>query len=235
MESSALVELEREPVMVTPNPPNREYDSASPEVRPNSRGRLPLLLLGGVGLALAWSMVGPHDWFTWVLEVAPVLLAAPVLIWTYPRFRFTPLVYTLIAIHAVILIVGGHYTYARVPAGDWVKDALGLARNHYDRLGHIAQGFVPAMIAREILLRTTKLERGKMLGFLCVCTCLAISACYELAEWGAAAATGTAADDFLGSQGDVWDTQKDMLMALIGSLLAIATLSRVHDRQLGRR
>ncbi len=198
----------------------------------NTNARLPLFLLIAVGVVMAWSMVGPHDWFTWFLEVAPVLIAAPLLVWTYPRFRFTPLVYVLVALHACILIVGGHYTYAEVPLGFWFSNLLGLHRNHYDRLGHLAQGFVPAILTREILLRTTRLERGKMLVFLCISVPMAISAWYELIEWGAAVATGTAAEAFLGTQGDPWDTQEDMAMAFLGSMLALATLTRWHDRQL---
>ena len=145
---------------------------------------------------------------------------------------FTPLVYVLIAVHMVILMVGGHYTYARVPLFNWLRDAFGLARNHYDRVGHFAQGFVPAMIAREVLLRTTSLTRGKMLVFLVLSIALAISGAYELIEWGAAELTGEAAEDFLGTQGDVWDTQKDMALALTGAAAALALLSRWHDRQL---
>jgi putative membrane protein len=201
-------------------------------VTQNTNARLPLFLLIAVGVVMVWSMVGPHDWFTWFLEVAPVLIAAPLLVWTYPRFRFTPLVYVLIALHACILIAGGHYTYAEVPLGFWFSDLLGLHRNHYDRLGHLAQGFVPAILTREILLRTTRLGRGKMLVFLCISVSMAISAWYELIEWGTAVATGTAAEAFLGTQGDPWDTQEDMAMAFLGSLLALATLSRWHDRQL---
>jgi len=161
-----------------------------------------------------------------------VLLAIPVLACTYRRFPLTDLLYVLIAIHAVILMVGGHYTYARVPLFDWIRDAFELSRNHYDKAGHFAQGFIPAIIAREILLRATPLKRGKMLFFLIVSVCLAISAAYELLEWSAAELTGTAADDFLGSQGDVWDTQKDMAFCLIGSLSALLFLRRAHDRAL---
>ena len=200
----------------------------------DTHSRLPLFLLIAVAVVMAWSMFRPFDWFTWCLEVAPVLIATPLLVWTYPRFRLTPLVYILIAIHACILIVGGHYTYARVPAGFWFANLFGLHRNHYDRLGHLAQGFVPALITREVLLRTTKLGRGKMLAFLCICVAMAISAWYELIEWITAVAMGTAADAFLGTQGDPWDTQEDMAMALLGSILALLTLSRVQDRQLSR-
>jgi len=166
--------------------------------------------------------------------VAPILIVAPILVLTARRFPLTPLVYRLLFVHALILMLGGHYTYAKVPLGFWVQDAFGLARNHYDRLGHFAQGFVPAILAREVLLRRSPLQRGKWLGFLVVCVCLALSATYELIEWLAAVLGGSAADAFLGTQGDVWDTQWDMFMALIGATSALLLLSRVHDRQLAR-
>ena len=169
---------------------------------------------------------------TWLLEVAPILLGAPILIATYRRFPLTPLLYRLLFLHALILMVGGHYTYAKVPLGFWVQDLLGLARNHYDRLGHFAQGFVPAILAREVLLRKTPLRRGGWLFFLVTCVCLAFSATYEFIEWWSAVLGGSAADAFLGTQGDVWDTQWDMFLALVGALTAQITLSRVHDRQL---
>jgi putative membrane protein len=181
-----------------------------------------------------WSGISPKDRFTWLLEVFPAVIGAVVLLGTYRRFRFTTLVYVLICIHACILCVGGRYTYAEVPLFNWIRDAFGLARNHYDRVGHFAQGFVPAMVARELLLRTSPLRPGKWLSFLIICVCMAISAWYELLEWGVADATGTAADAFLGTQGDPWDTQNDMLMALIGAVTALATLSRVHNRLLVR-
>jgi putative membrane protein len=187
-----------------------------------------------VALLLAWSANEPHDRFTWWLEVAPVLIAAPILFATRRSFPLTSLVCVAMAIHAAILIVGGHFTYALVPAGDWVRDALALERNPYDRLGHFAQGFVPALVAREILLRKTPLQRGGWLFFLVSCVCLAISALYELIEWWAAVATGEAAGAFLGTQGDVWDTQWDMFTALIGALLAQLLLAGRHDRQLAR-
>ncbi len=189
-------------------------------------------LLAAVSVALLVSGVSPRDRTTWWLEVFPVLIAAPVLIATFARFPLTPLAYTLIALHALILILGGHYTYAQVPLGFWAQDWLGLTRNHYDRLGHFAQGFVPAIVAREVLLRTSPLRPGRWLFFLVTATCLAISACYELIEWWAALAGGQSADAFLGTQGDVWDTQWDMFLALIGALTAQLTLSRAHDRAL---
>lgn len=194
--------------------------------------QLPAGLLAVTLAVLVWSGIHPHDYFTWLLEVAPVLIALPVLIATRRAFPLTALAYLLIALHAVILMVGGHYTYAEVPLFNWLRDTLALTRNHYDRVGHFAQGFVPALIAREILLRCTPLQRGKMLWFLVVCVCLAISAAYELIEWGVAAASGSDAVAFLATQGDVWDTQKDMALALLGSILALRLLSRLHDQQL---
>ena len=185
-------------------------------------------------LALAWSAVRPHDWFTWGLEVFPAVIGAVLLIATRKRFALTPLLYILLFVHALILVVGGHYTYALVPFGFWMRDAFGFARNHYDRIGHFAQGFVPAMVAREILLRRSPLERGKWLFTIVTALCLAISACYEFVEWWAAVLGGSAADAFLGTQGDVWDTQWDMFMALVGAVTAQLVLSRVHDKQLDR-
>ena len=196
--------------------------------------REPAILLVVAIVLLAVSRVGAAEPGTWIMEVAPIFIAVPILVATARRFPLTPLVYRLLFVHALILMVGGHYTYAKVPLGFWVQDALGLARNHYDRLGHLAQGFVPAMLAREVLLRRSPLERGKWLAFLVVCICLALSATYELIEWLAAVLGGSAADAFLGTQGDVWDTQWDMLMALIGAISAILLLSRTHDRQLAR-
>jgi putative membrane protein len=186
-----------------------------------------------VGIAgLVWSGIGPHDRATWALEVAPVVIVLPLLWLTRKRFPLTPLLYTLIAIHAAILMLGGHYTYARVPLGDWVREAFDLARNHYDRLGHFAQGFIPAIAVREILLRQTPLCRGGWLFTLVAATCLAISALYEFLEWWTALLVGGAADAFLATQGDVWDTQWDMFLALCGALTAQLLLARWHDRQL---
>ncbi len=193
---------------------------------------LHLSLLALVALAMAISAYQPFDRATWYLEVGPVLIAAPVLWFTYDRFRLTDIVYILIAIHALILITGGHYTYARVPAGFWVQDLLDLARNHYDRLGHVAQGFIPAMVARELLLRLTPLKRGGWLFLLVTCVALAISAFYELIEWWVALYMGGEADEFLATQGDIWDTQWDMFLALCGAILSQLGLSRLHDRQL---
>lgn len=191
----------------------------------------PALLLAAT-VVFVLSAIEPHDRFTWWLEVLPGLIALPILLRTRHRFPLTDLVTIAITVHACILFIGGHWTYARVPAGDWVQEWLGLARNPYDRLGHLAQGFVPALIARELLLRTSPLRRGKWLFTLVTCMCLAISAFYELIEWWAAIGTGEAAEDFLGTQGDVWDTQWDMFLALTGAVVAQFTLARVHDRQL---
>ncbi|MBX3025998.1 DUF2238 domain-containing protein [bacterium] len=194
----------------------------------------PLLLLLLALAAVAASGIGAVQPGTWLLEVAPVLIAAPVLVATYRRFPLTPLAYRLLCAHALILCLGGHYTYAQVPLGFWMEDAFGWSRNHYDRIGHFAQGFVPAIVAREVLLRTSPLQRGKWLFFLVCCVCLAASAFYEFVEWWAALIGGESAAAFLGTQGDQWDTQADMLMALIGAILAQATLSRLQDRELAR-
>ena len=183
---------------------------------------------------LVVSGIAPKDRFTWILEVAPVLAAVPVLVLTARRFPLTPLAYRLIFLHALVLMLGGHYTYAEVPLGYWVRDALGLARNHYDRLGHFLQGFVPAILAREILRRRTPLAPGGWLFFLVTCVALAISALYELLEWLAAITSGSAAEAFLGTQGDVWDTQWDMFLALLGALAAQILLSRRHEKELAR-
>ncbi|MDQ5856819.1 MAG: DUF2238 domain-containing protein [Acidobacteriota bacterium] len=181
---------------------------------------------------LVVSGIGPKDRFTWWLEVAPILLAVPVLVLTARRFRLTPLAYRLLFLHALILMLGGHYTYAEVPLGFWVRDLLGLARNHYDRLGHVAQGFVPAILVREVLRRKTPVVSRAWLFFLVTCVALAISAAYELVEWVAAITTGSAAMAFLGTQGDVWDTQWDMFLALCGAIAAQLLLSRRHEREL---
>ena len=194
--------------------------------------RYEVSLLVSLVAVLVWSGIEPHDRFTWYLEVAPVLIAVPILIYVYPRFRFTRLTYTLIWFHAVILMVGGHYTYARVPLGFWMQEAFGFARNHYDRIGHFVQGFVPAMVAREILIRKSPLRGSRWLPFLVICFCLAFSAFYELIEFWTALASGEGATDFLGTQGDVWDTQWDMQLALIGAVTALALLSGVQDRQM---
>jgi putative membrane protein len=182
---------------------------------------------------LIWSGVRPFDRLTWVLEVVPALIAVPILAFTYRRFPLTHLVYALILLHAVVLMVGGHFSYAREPVFEWLKQVMHWPRNNYDKLGHFMQGFVPAMIAREVLLRRTPLKRGGWLFFLVVCVCGAISACYELLEWLTAVLGGGKSEDFLATQGYVWDTQSDMLMAFIGAIVAQVTLARVQDRQLG--
>jgi len=190
-----------------------------------------LLLVTAVTLL---SGIAPYDRLTWWLEVFPTLVVVPLLVVTHRRFPLTPLLYSLIAIHTVILAVGGHWTYARVPLGFWMQEAFGFARNHYDRLGHFAQGFVPAIAARELLLRRTPLRRGGWLFFIVFSICLAISACYEFVEWWSALVAGGAATAFLGTQGDVWDTQWDMFLAAIGAVVAQLLLARWHDRQLER-
>lgn len=180
---------------------------------------------------LVWSAIDPKDQVTWILETAPALIGAAVLLWTRRSFPLTPLVYGLILVHCIILMVGGHYTYAEVPLFDWIRDAVGGSRNNYDKLGHFAQGFVPAMIAREILIRKKIINGTGWRNFFIVCFCLAFSAFYELIEWWTALASTTGAEDFLGTQGYIWDTQSDMFMALIGAVTALLVLGRLHDRQ----
>ncbi len=185
-------------------------------------------------LALVASGIAPHDRLTWFMEVLPVLIVAPLLVATRRRLPLTALVYVLIAVHGLILVYGGAYTYARTPLGFWLQDLLGFVRNPYDRIGHLAQGFVPAMVARELLLRVFGIGGRKILFFLVLCIALAISAFYELIEWWAALLIGAEADEFLATQGDVWDTQWDMFLALIGAFAAQLLLARRHDRQLAR-
>ena len=191
-------------------------------------------LLVIVAAALIVSGIAPYDRTTWWLEIFPVLIAGPVLVLTARRFPLTRLTYTLLATHALVLFVGGHYTYARVPLGFWLQDLLGLARNPYDRVGHFVQGFVPAILTREILLRTSPLRPGRWLFVIVTAICLAFSACYEFIEWWSALVGGQAADAFLGTQGDVWDTQWDMFCALLGAISAQLLLARLHDRRLTR-
>jgi putative membrane protein len=198
----------------------------------NAQLKLPMALFCVVALVFVWSGIDPHDRLTWVLEVLPVLIAMPLLAYTARRFPLTPLVYVLIAVHAVILMYGGHYTYALTPFGDWMRDAFGFSRNHYDRIGHLMQGFGPAMVARELLLRTSPLRPGKWLFTLVTLSILGVSACYEFTEWWAALAGGDAAGAFLGTQGDVWDTQWDMFLCGCGAIFAQLSLARLHDRQL---
>ena len=189
-------------------------------------------LFAVVLVALIVSGIHPYDRATWLMEVAPVLIAAPILLVTYRRFPLTTLLYALIAVHALVLIVGGAYTYARVPLGFWLQEAFGSARNPYDRIGHLMQGFVPALVAREILLRGGYVAGRRMAAFVSVCIALAVSASYELVEWWAALALGQGAEDFLGTQGDPWDTQEDMFCALIGATAAVLLLGRVPDAQI---
>lgn len=199
-----------------------------------SADRSPLLwsLFVATLIALAISGWRPYDRTTWLLEVAPLLIALPILIGTRHRYPLTTLLYVLIFVHALVLMLGGAYTYARVPLGAWVQHAFDLARNPYDKLGHFMQGFVPAIVAREILIRGEYVRGRRMVAFICVCIALAISASYELIEWAAALVLGQGADEFLGTQGDPWDTQSDMLLALIGAVIALIALPVVHDRQL---
>jgi putative membrane protein len=185
-------------------------------------------------LALFWSAWKPHDYPTWWLEVAPALVALVVLAMTQRAFPLTPMVYLLILAHAIILMVGGHYTYAEVPVGEWFRELVGGSRNDYDKLGHFAQGFVPAMVAREVLLRNRVVLKKGWLPFLVLCICLAVSALYELVEWWVALVSEEAADSFLGTQGYVWDTQSDIFLALIGACAALISLPRWHDLQLAR-
>jgi putative membrane protein len=191
-----------------------------------------LIGLGIVLIALVASGIHPHDRATWWMEVAPVLVVAPILIATHERFPLTGLLYVLITVHALVLILGGAYTYARVPFGFWLQDWLGTERNPYDRIGHFMQGLVPALAAREILLRGGYVNGRRMAAFLSVCVALAVSAFYELVEWWAALALGEGADQFLGTQGDPWDTQWDMFCALLGAIFGLTLLARLQDRQI---
>ncbi|HYE62520.1 MAG TPA: DUF2238 domain-containing protein [Phycisphaerales bacterium] len=194
--------------------------------------RLALGLLAATLALLVWSGIRPHDYPTWALEVSPAVIGLIVLAITYRRFRLTPLCYWLIAAHMAILIVGGHYTYAEVPVGNWARDTFGLSRNHYDRVGHFVQGFTPAIIAREVLVRNRVVARRGWLGFLVVSICTAISGVYELVEWAVAEIDQAGSAAFLGTQGDIWDTQKDIALCLIGATVSVLTLSRLHQRQI---
>jgi len=199
-----------------------------------STTRTPALLLASAALVALMVISGlrPYDRATWWMEVLPVLIALPLLWATYRRFPLTPMLYALIFVHCCVLILGGAYSYARVPLGFWLQDLMHLGRNPYDKIGHFMQGFVPALIAREILIRGAYVHGRKMLAFVVVCIVMAISASYELIEWAAALAMGQGADEFLGTQGDPWDTQSDMFMALVGAVAALCLLSRMHDRQI---
>lgn len=207
-------------------PPSTQLSQPSPRY---------LLAAGAlIVLALAISFIHPYDRLTWLMEVMPVLIALPLLFFTYQRFPLTPLLYLLIFLHALILIVGGTYTYAHVPVGFWVQDLFGLARNPYDKLGHLWQGLVPALVAKEIFVRRQFVSGKKMVAFLAICVAMAISAWYELIEWWAAVIMGQGADEFLGTQGDQWDTQSDMCMAFFGAMIAVILLAKWHDRQIAR-
>ncbi|MEE4283703.1 MAG: DUF2238 domain-containing protein [Pseudomonadales bacterium] len=183
-------------------------------------------------IVLLWSGIGPHDYPTWVLEVGPAIIAAAVLWYTRESFPLTPLTYVLILIHCIILMVGGHYTYAKVPLFDWIAEVFNSDRNNYDKLGHFVQGFVPAIVAREILIRKAVVNGDRWRAFLIICFCLGFSAFYELIEWWVALLSGEAAESFLGTQGYVWDTQSDMAWALAGATIALVLLSHTHNQQL---
>jgi putative membrane protein len=202
-----------------------------PSVQPRGPALLWLLVFGAV---LLWSAIAPRDRLTWWLEVMPALAALVLLAGTRQRFPLTPLCYKLILGHCIILMVGGHYTYAEVPLFDQIADWLGSSRNNYDKVGHFAQGFVPAMVARELLLRLQVVNGNGWRAFLIVCFCLALSAFYELIEWWVALLSGAGAEAFLGTQGYIWDTQSDMFMALVGAICALSLLTGLHDRQLQR-
>ncbi len=193
-----------------------------------------LALLTLFVIFFVWSAIYPVDRLTWLLEVLPTLIALPILLLTYKQFPLTPLLYFLILVHAIILLIGAHYTYAEVPLFNWLRDTFDLSRNYYDRLGHFAQGFIPAMVAREVLLRKRVVKEEGWLFFIVCCICLSISASYELIEWWVAVAAGGSAEAFLGTQGDVWDTQWDMFTALVGSACAQIFLNNWHNQQLAK-
>ena len=194
-----------------------------------NKQKYPILFSICTLILLIVSFVLTFDRMTWLLEVLPIMLGLPILFFTYKRFPLTKLVYILLFIHFVILSVGAIYTYAKVPLGFWLQDWFGFSRNNYDKIGHFAQGFIPALLAREILLRTSPLRQGKWLNFIVVSICLAISAFYELIEWWVSAIQGASAEDFLGTQGDVWDAQSDMLFALVGAIFALIIFSKYHN------
>ncbi|MHC4122182.1 MAG: DUF2238 domain-containing protein [Planctomycetota bacterium] len=194
--------------------------------------RLHNFLLFSMVAVFIWSFIGCFDLFTWLLEVLPVIAALAVLVYVYPRFCFTNFTYILIWVHIIILLIGAHYTYARMPLFNWIRDTFELSRNHYDRLGHIAQGFFPAIIAREVLLRKSPLRKGRWLFFIIICVCLSISAGYELLEWIAAVISRDGAVAFLATQGDQWDTQKDMALCLLGAVVSLLVLTKPHNRAL---
>lgn len=191
-----------------------------------------LIFLFAAGLAL--SAINPHDYFTWILEVFPAILGFLVLLFTFKRFQFTYLTYVMVLMHCYILFIGGHYTYAQVPAFNWIRDALHQTRNNYDKLGHFAQGFVPAMIIREIFIRQHIIQKKTWIPFLVVCVCGTISLMYELLEWLVSVSSGSSGDSFLGTQGDVWDTQSDMLFAMIGAICMVVALAKIQDREIAK-
>ncbi len=198
-------------------------------------GKYPLILLVIVSILWTWSGIKPHDTqLTWFLETLPCFIVLPILLLTYKRFRLTNLTYTLIAIHSMVLVLGGHYSYAKVPLGFWMQDWFGWTRNNYDKIGHFMQGFGPAIYAREIVARTTPLRRGKMLGLMCIAVPMAVSAIYEVFEWLAAISSPDGSEAFLGTQGYVWDTQTDMFLCLIGAISALILLTKLHNRYLSR-
>jgi putative membrane protein len=184
------------------------------------------------GIGLCWSGFHPHDQFTWFLEVFPAIVAVIILALTYHKFHLTTITYVFILIHCYVLFIGGHYTYAEVPAFDWIKEVFHQSRNNYDKVGHFTQGFVPALVVREVLLRNQVVKRGLWLMFIVVCICVSISVWYEFLEWFVAVQTGESAEAFLGTQGYAWDTQSDMLYAMIGALTSLLLLSKVQDRQM---
>jgi putative membrane protein len=190
------------------------------------------IILFFIGLIV--SGIYPHDYFTWILEVFPGIIGFIVLMFSFRRFRFTDFTYIFILIHCYILFIGGHYTYAEVPLFDWIKELFHQSRNNYDKVGHFAQGFIPAIVVRELFVRLEIVKRGKWLSFLCVCVCLSISACYELFEWFVAVASGQSAEAFLGTQGYVWDTQSDMLFALIGAVCMVVFVSGIQDKYIDK-
>jgi len=198
----------------------------------NEDFKLHMALLCSLAIIFCWSLVGCADFFIWCLEAFPVVIAAGVILFFYRLIRLTNICYVLIWIHAIILLIGAHYTYAEVPLFNWLRDAFELSRNHYDRLGHFFQGFAPAIVIREVLMLATPLKRGKWLSFIIVCICLAISSVYEMLEWAVAEITSTGVEAFLGTQGDVWDSQKDMALCLIGAIASLILLSKLHDKQL---
>jgi putative membrane protein len=191
-----------------------------------------LILIALFFVGLVWSGIAPHDYFTWLLEVFPAIIGLLVLIFTYSKFKFTDLVYGFILAHCFVLFIGGHYTYAEVPAFNWLKEVLRQSRNNYDKVGHFTQGFVPAMIVRELFIRKEIVKKGAWLSFLTLCVCLSISAMYEFLEWFVAIFSGESADAFLGTQGYVWDTQSDMLYATIGAICMLVFLSKIQDKQI---